>query len=92
MGKCFEVDFVKFMMKCKNFRLFKSLVVWYKNVHGDVEPVSERWKPVQCDQMARLSVNFWPFTTLTICQTAKYFAKIGSKFRMILKNSPRLLK
>ena len=38
----------------------------------------------QCDQMARLCFQCWPFT-MKLCQTAIFLPKVGSKFCLILK-------
>ena len=42
----------------------------------------------QCDQLARLFFNIWPFTTIKICnKNVSKFTKAGSKFSQI-QNRP----
>ena len=38
----------------------------------------------QCDQMARLLFNIWPFATLKNCPKVKKGDKVNSKFNQIL--------
>ena len=45
----------------------------------------ESFEGDQCDQIAWLFFNFWPFTSIKTCPAALKIAKVGPKFSQIEK-------